>query len=101
MIGHQVNIKYTTPNEIACKLKDLENDIADIQKQLYQNYYTTKLYGYSYYIPKTKHKLPFIKGILVLKPTGEVVSVAEKIFSDWSIQLDSNILLDNHTLILY
>jgi hypothetical protein len=70
-----------------------------IDKQL--TVYKITLSGYSFFIPANNHNIPIVKGYLVLDPTGEEVEIEFKLFSDQSIQLTSNVLLDGHILILY
>ena len=69
--------------------------------QLTLTVYNTTLFGYSLFIPKNTHKLNFVRGYLCLDPTGNSVKIEFDVLSDQSIQINSNILLDNHKLIIF
>jgi hypothetical protein len=84
------------------RLCDLEQENANLKAQLYrQSPYKIALNGCSVFIPQSKHKLGSIKSYLVKDSDGNVVEVAVKIFSDNSVQIDSNLTMDNLTLILF
>jgi hypothetical protein len=82
-----------------CNPCDFNAAIADLKNQL--RVYKTKLSGTSFFIPQYIHKLVFIKGYLILNPFGEEVVIEFKILMDQSVQIFSNVSLDNHTLLLY
>lgn len=62
--------------------------------------YIKTLSGFTDTINQAEHGLTIIRGLRVNKPTGELVEVAET-YSGTTVTIDSNILLDNHTLIIY
>lgn len=62
--------------------------------------YSKILSGFTDSIDQAEHGLTYVRGLRVCKPTGELVDVAET-YSGTTVQIDSNILLDNHILTLY
>lgn len=62
--------------------------------------YTKVLSGYSVAVLQSEHGIASVHGLMVQKPDGKVVEVAEQIVSN-NIQINSNILLDAHTLTIY
>jgi hypothetical protein len=63
--------------------------------------YNATLSGFSVYIPFHVHKLPIVKGYQVYDPWGNEVEIQFTRAAERAIQVDSNILLDGHHIILF
>lgn len=82
-----------------CDICSIDSKINAINRRL--TVYKIALTGFSVFIPPYKHQVPIITSYLVYNNTyGNVVDIAFRIFPDQSVQIDSNIVLDNHTLLL-
>lgn len=62
--------------------------------------YTKTLSGYSVSVLQSEHGVVNVRGLRVNKPTGELVEVAETYVGN-DIQIDSNVLLDDHILTIF
>lgn len=79
---------------------DLNNDpLTFLREQL--RVYNTTLSGFSVYIPFYVHKISLIKGYQVVDPFGQEVEILFTRKPEKAIQIDSNIALDGHHLIMF
>lgn len=62
--------------------------------------FTKTLSGFSVSVLQSEHGVASVRGLRVCKPTGELVEVAETYVGN-DIQIDSNILLDDHILTIF
>lgn len=62
--------------------------------------FTKTLSGFSVSVLQSEHGVVNVRGLRVCKASGELVEVLET-YSGNDIQIDSNILLDNHILTIY
>lgn len=70
------------------------------QGELGRPIFSKVLSGYSVIVLQSEHEIVFVRGLRVCKPTGQAVEVLET-YNGNDIQIDSNILLDDHILTIY
>jgi hypothetical protein len=62
--------------------------------------FTKVLNGLSAVVDQSEHGLSVVRNLRVTKPDGEIVEVQENILGT-TVQVDSNISLDDHILFIY
>lgn len=63
--------------------------------------YNATLSGFSVYIPYLAYRIPIVKGYQVTDPFGNEVEVQFTRKLEKAIQIDSNVSLDGHHLIMF
>lgn len=95
-----MNVKFScapqvTNSQVIDRLNELE-------RLIYNPFFKVKMNDVlSYVVSQTTHGLQAIRDVIVLKPSGEKVITAVRIYPDKTVKIDSNVSLLDSTLIIF